>query len=183
MVEQYNYPLIRGEKGINFAKINPGIDMKILTESGERLYCRFDRDLIAIHTPELTPEKHAKLLYASVEEGVLEFGLVTRNPRNDVHKDLFAGEFVDYAMNYFAAQNTPITAVEVNLNRKSNREYMATLGEKGDKVAAVYSTWIMRKIAQHGFTEVNEQDVNVDLKRQMVTARISRPQHSTQSAA
>ncbi|OGH16456.1 MAG: hypothetical protein A3C30_04675 [Candidatus Levybacteria bacterium RIFCSPHIGHO2_02_FULL_40_18] len=162
-VEMVTYPFVAGEKGIPFAQL---LELSLggkksgefTAESGRRMEYLFDDSSISItdHGDETF------VMGAAVDEGVAEFVLITRrlNDRQR-HPDMFAAEFVGFALMYLEEMRKHVTSIVDIWEQPSDnyKQFFQTYNISHDIVGAARSTWPGRTYARFGFVNIEEADV------------------------
>ncbi len=99
-------------------------------------------------------------------------------PNSGRHPDLKAAPFVDFSLSFFAGLGLKIAKFQGVWNEGSDnhesfiREYVLL----GDRVAAAKSTWSGKIMGAHGFTQITEDDIEIDSERELVRALFHRTQ-------
>lgn len=180
MEKQKLYPYVLGEAGIPFDQIEAHgrADLKqgyIIGGSGEILFYRTANNFIRIFKG---CEGSILRLVSSINSatGVVEFDLHTHMRPIDGpfktenftsenrHKDMFAGEFVGFAFEYFCKSGITPTAVRSTWQKGTSDNYdifMREYSNTGSKAEAAKRTWSGRTFAKYGFSEITDDDIEI----------------------
>lgn len=150
------YRYEKGEKGYHFPKLLSSLANHTTPrgESGLPVSVKVARAELSI---ESTPRPDF-LLSARVEGDTLELNLRTelKNPsghKEVYHPDMFARRFVDYAMQFFKANDVSVNNFQGMWQSYSDNyaEFMKNV-KTMSPLEAARQTWTGRTMARHGFT-------------------------------
>ncbi len=187
--ETAKYPYQPGEKGVPFEELlervgNGESKGAFVGGSGRALDYSITEDSIKI-----TDEHDLQYeMEATCRDGVAEFTLFTNVVPPDAgnsearvrHPDMFAAKFVSFALQYFKSKDMDVKACK-DLWYPPDSDNLDTFkeiyGKTHDKVQAAKATWSAKVFAQNGYTEINEEDIQIDTllnSDHAVTANFSR---------
>lgn len=153
MVEQFGYPYIAGQYGVDFTQLKENtINQQIKGGTGRELLCWISDRRVEIRDAE-------DILFsmsAVVKEATLHFTLRTEDKASELkrQKDLRARRFVDFAFAYFEARGVRIDTFEGEWHKDSvnYKAFQEMTRETGDDLFSAANTWTGKAMRQHGFT-------------------------------
>ncbi len=164
MPERLDYPYNVHQNGIrNMDRMaRKGGEFLVRGGSGKELVCKFggrmvsivdikDRRLHLSADVNVLDSLHLGLSFCSVQEAL-------------VHPDFYPEEFIKLALQYFENKHVQIHefAASWGTGDKDFDEFMEVYKDTGNEKDAARQTWSGRTMAQHGFTEIGEIDVDKD---------------------
>lgn len=194
--EMAGYPYQPGEKGIPFYELLERAGKgesagSFVSGSGRTLDYLITEDSLKIadgHNLQYEME-------ATCRDGVAEFTLFTnvvlpdaRNVEARVrHPDMFAAKFVSFALHYFKSKGIDVRVCEdlwYPPDSDNLDAFKEVYGRTKDKVQAAKATWSAKVFAKFGYTEINENGIQVEPLLQSgyaVTAIFSRKDPTVKS--
>lgn len=163
MVEQEEYPYVKGSHGIPFSVLKEtGGKEVIISGSGKILLCTASSDLLEVSDFD---DKNLYLQAHLSTDGLLTMALRTHSAVNpeEKHPDMFASRFIELIFRYFANRGREIECflAQWGTNSDNYSQFMDVFQRSNDKVLAAKSTWSGEIIAKHGLTEIRPEDILV----------------------
>jgi hypothetical protein len=165
-IEQY--PYIRGERGFRLQNMleNPARGKGYFTESGGFLLYTVKSRQIEIE--DFNIPWYRLCAHVSLDHS-LWFDLRTERDKKK-HPDLYAGRFVDAALEFFSLNGVTIKKFLAEWNTWSinYQKFMEEYEKNPDPLAAAYKTWSVQTMSRHGFYFESPDDINI--QRGFITA-------------
>ena len=154
-IEQKEYPLERGVKGIDFSNITSG---HFVSESGAELETRKGYGYMSI-----VDRKKNFELSAEVESGILKVRVYTKDRiTGERHPDMYASKFVDVALSYFENQGVVIDEFRGiwTAGTDTYDKFMDEYKKTGSLTQAAASN-LWEPINRRGLNRISDSDIRV----------------------
>lgn len=189
--EKLFYPYVPDQYGIDFCGSIAKFEMQGITSgtirggSGAELEFWFGANAISVMDP-IYPDRG---MSANVSDGIASFSLQTRNfptdsndGQPDPHPDMFAAQFVRFALDYFESTGEEVHVCEGTWLHPSDnwRVFIVELLKHRDSVKAAKETWTGKLFTALEYSEIERSDIR--LKNTGTNLVIKATFHRSQSA-